>query len=270
MLSTLDLIQRMQLFALLTPEQAQWVADNAVKRRYKRGDLIVEQGGMGEEMIVLLSGRARVVTTDHRGREAILATLTAGDCIGEMSMIDSAPHSATVRTEVQCDALVLTRGFMASALPRSAGLTFAMLARLVKRLRQANRQIEALALLQLYDRVVRALQNMSELEDGQHILRRKINRQDLAKVVGASRERVSKVIKNLEERGQLQAQADGSLVIRGDLSDDPAPPQTAPAAPAATTAVSAASAASSSASASSETPAAPRRRSPRGASSAKD
>lgn len=220
MLTNLDLLQRIPLFSLVDARQLPWLAQNVVKRRYKRGEAIVTQGGMGHDMIVLLSGSARVVKTDERGREVILATLKAGECIGDMSVVDSAPHSATVITEVTSDALVLPRDFMAKALLESAGLTFGMLIRMVARLRAANEKAISLALLQLYDRVVRELINLSNREDGQYILRVKINRQDLAKTVGASRERVSKVIKNLEERGQLVRLPDGAYLVRQDLADD--------------------------------------------------
>lgn len=220
MISNLELIRRVPLFSLITPEQAQTVALNVTKRRYKRGELVVEQGGKTDEMIILLSGRARVLTSDHRGREVILATLKPGDCIGEMSMIDNGLHSATVRTEVQCDALVLSRGFLERCLPERTSLSFAIMHGLVGRLRQANRQIESLALLHVYERVLRALLNMSEADNGQQIIRRRVSRQDLAKLVGASREMVSRVMKSLEERGSIQTLEDGSVLVRSHLMDD--------------------------------------------------
>ena len=220
MISNLELIRRVPLFSLITPDQAQTVAQNVTKRRYKRGEVIVEQGRKSDEMIILLSGRARVLTADHRGREVILATLKPGDCIGEMSMIDNDPHSATVSTEVQCDALVLSRAFLEQYLPERSSLSFAITHGLVRRLREANRQIESLALLHVYDRVFRALLNMSEPDEGQQVIQRRVNRQDLAKTVGASREMVSRVMKNLEERGSIQTREDGSVLVRGNLMGD--------------------------------------------------
>jgi CRP-like cAMP-binding protein len=91
---------------------------------------------------------------------------------------------------------------------------------LVRRLRQANRQIESLALLQVYDRVFQALLNMAELEDGRQVIRRRVNRQDLAKLVGASREMVSRVMKNLQERGSIEPQEDGTVLLRSHLMED--------------------------------------------------
>ena len=72
-----------------------------VKRRFKRGEALVEQGQKSNALYILLTGRARVMTSDSRGREVILATLDQGDYLGEMSIIDNEPHSATVRAEVQ-------------------------------------------------------------------------------------------------------------------------------------------------------------------------
>ena len=78
MLSNLDLIRRVPLFSMLTVEQAQTIADGVVKRRYRRGEIIVEQGRKSDALFILLSGRARVITSDARGREVILAVLEAG------------------------------------------------------------------------------------------------------------------------------------------------------------------------------------------------
>ena len=103
LLSNLDLIRRVPLFSTLTQAQAESVADSVVKRRFKRGECIVEQGKKSNCLAIVLTGRARVVTTDTRGREVILATMNPGDYVGEMSLIDNQPHSATVRAEVQTD-----------------------------------------------------------------------------------------------------------------------------------------------------------------------
>ena len=79
MLSNLDLIRRVPLFSLLSNDQAQGIADNVVKRRYRRGEILVEQGGKSNALYILLTGRARVLTSDVRGREVILAVLNPGD-----------------------------------------------------------------------------------------------------------------------------------------------------------------------------------------------
>ncbi|EWS60708.1 Cyclic AMP receptor-like protein [Methylibium sp. T29-B] len=135
-----------------------------------------------------------------------------------MSLIDNEPHSATVRAEVQCDVLVLGRPEFARCLPENSSLSYAIMRGLVARLRAADRQIESLALLDVYGRVARALLDMSEEGAEYKLIRNKVSRQDLAKVVGASREMVSRVMKDLEERGFIQTQENGSVHIMERLA----------------------------------------------------
>jgi CRP-like cAMP-binding protein len=218
MISNLDLIRRVPLFSLLTNDQAQGIADSVVKRRYRRGEIVVEHGKKSNALFILLTGRARVLTADSRGREVILAVLQPGDYVGEMSLIDNEPHSATVRSEIQTDMLVLGRAEFARCLPENSTLSYAIMRGLVQRLRSADRQIESLALLDVYGRVARALLEMSEMIAEQKVIRNKVSRQDLAKVVGASREMVSRVMKDLEERGIIETQENGSVIIKESLA----------------------------------------------------
>ena len=217
MLSSLDLIRRVPLFSMLTNDQAQTIADSVVKRRFRRGEIIVEHGRKSNALYILHNGRARVLTADSRGREVILAALHPGDYVGEMSLIDDAPHSATVRAEVQTDMLVLGRAEFARCLPEVSSLAYAILHGLVQRLRAADRQIESLALLDVYGRVARARLEMADDDGETKLIRGKVSRQDLAKVVGASREMVSRVMKDLEERGMIETLEDGSVVLKQRL-----------------------------------------------------
>jgi CRP/FNR family cyclic AMP-dependent transcriptional regulator len=217
MLSNLDLIRRVPLFSMLTSTQAEAVAEGVVKRRFRRGEIIVEQGRKSNALFILLTGRARVLTADSRGREVILAMLHPGDYVGEMSLIDNEPHSATVRAEVQTDVLVLGRAEFARCLPENSSLSYAIMRGLVARLRAADRQIESLALLDVYGRVARTLLDMAEETGGTLLIRNKVSRQDLAKIVGASREMVSRVMKDLEDRQYVETQPDGSVVIKERL-----------------------------------------------------
>jgi CRP-like cAMP-binding protein len=219
MLSNLDLIRRVPLFSMLTNEQARAVADGVVKRRYRRGELVVEQGKKSNALFIMLNGRARVLTADSRGREVILAVLEAGDYVGEMSLIDNQPHSASVRCEVQCDMLILGRAEFARCLPENSSLSYAIMRGLVTRLRSADRQIESLALLDVYGRVARTLLDMAEDVDGEKVIRSKVSRQDMAKIVGASREMVSRVMKDLEERGVIETLESGAVLLKNRLPE---------------------------------------------------
>jgi len=218
MVSNLELIRRVPLFSTLTDAQAETVAAAVTKRRYKRGEAIVEQGKQSNALSIILNGRARVVTTDAKGREVILAILQPGDYMGEMSLIDNEPHSATVRTEVQTDVLVVGRPEFARCLPENSSMAYAVMRGLVQRLRQADRKIESLALMDVYGRVARSLLESAVADrEGKLVIRDKVSRQDLAKMVGASREMVSRVMKDLEERGFIETRADGTMWIKDRL-----------------------------------------------------
>lgn len=214
-LSNLDLIRRVPLFSMLTEAQAQTIAESVTKQRFRRGELIVESGKKSNALFIILNGRAHVVATDSRGREAILANLKQGDYIGEMSLIDNQPHSASVRTEVQTDVLVLGRAQFARILPENAAMTYAIMKVLVQRLRHADRKIESLALMDVYGRVASALLEIADVDtNGMTVIKEKVSRQNIAKTVGASREMVSRVMKDLEDKGYIENLPDGSLCIR--------------------------------------------------------
>lgn len=214
MLSNLDLIRRVPLFALLTPEQAALLSDAVEKRRFKRGELIVEKGKKSNSLFIILAGRARVVITDRKGREVILASLQPGDYIGEMSLIDNDPHSASVETEVQTDVLVLGRAEFTRCLAENASMSYSVMKGLVQRLRKADEKIGSLALLGVYGRVADVLMGRA-VPDGEKrmLIREKISRQDIAKMVGASREMVSRVMRDFEDHGFIETREGGAVVI---------------------------------------------------------
>lgn len=214
MLSNLDLIRRVSLFSTLTPEQAQALAETVLKKRFKRGEILVEQGGMSNSLYIILVGRIRVVMTDNKGREVILATLTSGDYVGEMSLIDSEPHSASVVADQQVDVLVLGRDSFLRCLGENMEMAHAVMRGLVQRLRKASENIGSLALVGVYGRVAKVLLDSAVLDEADGlIIREKVSRQDIAKMVGASREMVGRVMKDFEEQGFIQLLEGGMVRV---------------------------------------------------------
>ncbi|MDR1967939.1 MAG: Crp/Fnr family transcriptional regulator [Burkholderiaceae bacterium] len=226
MVSSLDLIRRVPLFSSLTDAQAEAVAAAVVKHRFKRGEVIVEKGKRTGALFILLNGRARVLSCDRKGREVILAVLQPSHHIGEMSLIDGEPHSATVQAEVQTDVLRLDGEQFVLCLSENASLAHAVMRGLALRLRQADHKIESLALLDVYGRVARALLEFAEdTGEVELLIRDRVSRQDVAKMIGASREMVSRVMKDLEKQGHIKTLGNGSIRIKSNLQEvagDPA------------------------------------------------
>lgn len=214
MLSNLDLIRRVSLFSTLTPDQAEALAATVSKKRFKRGEILVEQGKKTDALYIVLAGRTRVLMADSKGREVILATLVSGDYVGEMSLIDNAPHSATVVAEQQVDVLVLGRDSFLRCLGENMEMSHAVMRGLVQRLRKASDNISSLALVGVYGRVAKVLLDSAVPDDsGALLIRDKVSRQDIAKMVGASREMVSRVMKDFEEQGFIQLHDAGALRV---------------------------------------------------------
>ncbi|NUZ08882.1 Crp/Fnr family transcriptional regulator [Piscinibacter koreensis] len=211
---TIETLRRLPVFAALTPDEAQSICDRSLRRRYRRGEFLVEHGARSEALFVLLNGRARVLQVDRRGREVHLARLRAGDYVGEMSLIDEGSHSASVRAEAQTDVLVLGRAEFSRLMPEPSSLAYGLMRGLVQRLRSANQQIQSLALLDVQGRVAETLLSMSESVGTERVIREPVSRTRLAQTVGASREMISRVMKELEARGTVRIQANGWLVIQ--------------------------------------------------------
>ncbi len=216
MLTNQDLLRRVPLFTMLSDDQLRSLAAAVVKRRFKRGERIVEQGQKSDALSIILSGRARVLMTDSsKGREVILATLQVGDYIGEMSLIDNDVHSATVEAEIQTDVLELGRSEFLRSLAESGSMSYAIMRGLVQRLRHADRKIGSLALMSVYGRVANVLLDAAKAAPaGDMIIREKLSRQDIAKMVGASREMVSRVMKDFEEQGFVTPLENGAMHVK--------------------------------------------------------
>lgn len=215
LLSNLELIRRVPLFAQLTTAQAQSLVGSVSKQRFKRGETIVTQGQTSNALYILLTGRARVLMTDKRAREVILATLRVGDHVGEMSLIDGEPHSATVQAEIMTDVLVLGRKEFSRCIAENSSMAQSVMRELVRRLRSADHKIGSLALMGVYARVANVmLDNAVSDASGGLLIPHKVSRQDVAKMVGASREMVSRVMKDFEEQNFIETRKDGSILIK--------------------------------------------------------
>ncbi len=220
-MSTYDIrlfLRRVPLFYSLSESQIDMLAVGCAWRSFSRGRTIVAEGEPSQSLYILLSGRAKVQRSDSEGKEVILAVLGAGEFFGEMSLIDDEPRSASVITLESCDFLAIPKDNFLSVLNQSTEICLGVMRGLVKRLRSADRKIETLALLDVYGRVARVLLDSSELTEGNRIVRNRLPRQQIAKMVGASREMVSRVMKGLESEGFIAPMDEGQILLREKLS----------------------------------------------------
>ncbi len=215
MLTTSDLLRRVPIFSGLTQAQMSHLSETVVKQRFKRGAMIIEQGKKSGALFIILSGRARVIMTDRRAKEVILNTLGPGDYIGEMSLIDGKSHSASVKTEIQTDVLVLSHDEFVRCLTENQTIAVWIMKGLVQRLRKSSEKVSSLALMDVYGRVAKVLVDAAQPKgEPDLMICDKMTRQDIAKMVGASREMVSRVMRDFEDQGFITTQEDGCIVLK--------------------------------------------------------
>ena len=212
---SLLVLRNVPLFSGLEEEELERLSRVAVRRRAGRGDQVVRSGESADALLVLLTGRAKVTNFDEEGREIILAWLGPGEFFGEMGLIDGSARSASVVAVENCELLAIGKQEFQRCMQENFQVAQKLMQILVRRLREADRNIESLALLDVYGRVARLLLDLSEEEDGKRLIKKKkISKQDMARMIGASREMVSKVMRDLEIGGYIVTNGD-QITITG-------------------------------------------------------
>ena len=205
---SLVVLRNVPLFSGLEEQELERLSRVAVRRRAGRGDQVVRSGESADALLILLTGRAKVTNFDEEGREIILAWLGPGEFFGEMGLIDGSARSASVVAVENCELLAIGKQEFQRCMQENFQVAQKLMQILVRRLREADRNIESLALLDVYGRVARLLLDLSEEEDGKRLVKKKISKQDMARMIGASREMVSKVMRDLEVGGYIISEGD--------------------------------------------------------------
>lgn len=195
-----QILKTVPLFSSFTDQQIAMLASCVQHRSYPRGAAILRAGEETEALYIILSGRVKVLIPDEEGHEVILSMMGAQDFVGEMGLLDDLPSSATVETLEPCEMLRIPRTAFLTCLEGNSEVAMTVLRNLIKRLRDADRKIESLALIDVYGRVARLIIDMAEQIDGNWVVPRAPAKQEIARMIGASREMVSRVIKDLHEK----------------------------------------------------------------------
>jgi CRP/FNR family cyclic AMP-dependent transcriptional regulator len=208
------MLRSVPLFASISEEPLRLLTTVVTRRSVTRSTIIMAAGDPTDSLYIILSGRLKVMMSDEDGKEVILSILGPGEFFGEMGLIDDAPRSASVVAIEPCELLVISRRDFKKCLVENAEMSMAVMRGLVRRLREADRKIGSLALLDVYGRVARLLLDMSETVDGQKMVTKRLPKQDIAKMIGASREMVSRVMKDLQVGGYIEMR--GSTIVLRD------------------------------------------------------
>jgi len=215
MVST-TVLKAVPLFSSFPDEQLRMLASVVTRRSVPRSTTIMASGDATDSLYIVLSGRLKVMMSDAEGKEVILSILGSGEFFGEMGLIDDAPRSATVVAIEPCELLCIAKRDFKKCLAENFEMAMAVMRGLVRRLREADRKIGSLALLDVYGRVARLLLDMSETVEGEKVVTKRLPKQDIAKMIGASREMVSRVMKDLQMGGYIEVRG-SNIVLRDSI-----------------------------------------------------
>ena len=207
-------LKSVPLFASFQDEQLRTLVTLVTRRSAPRGSTIMAAGDLTDTLYLVISGRLKVMMGDADGKEVILTIIGPGEFFGEMGLIDDNPRSASVVAIEPCELLSITKRDFRKCMAENFEMAMTVMRGLVRRLREADRKIGSLALLDVYGRVARLLLDMAEEVNGQKMVTKRLPKQDIAKMIGASREMVSRVMKDLQMGGFIEMR--GSTILLHD------------------------------------------------------
>jgi len=212
-----DFFQINPLFSGLSETERQLIIRAARKKAYPKNTIILSEGDNTDSLYMVCKGQVKVSIVDEYGKEVILALLGPGEYFGEMTaMADGVSRSACVVTREACEMMVLQKDDFRKVVKDNPDVVIALLKKSMERLREANKKIESLALLDVYGRVARLFTNLSRPCGGVQVIEEKLTHQDIANMVGSSREMVSRVLKELSSGGYITV-TNKVITINGKL-----------------------------------------------------
>ncbi|HPC82045.1 MAG TPA: Crp/Fnr family transcriptional regulator [Thermoanaerobaculaceae bacterium] len=222
--SVAELLAANPLFGELAPSELAALAAAAERHEFGRDEAIFTMQQPADSLYVLVSGRVKVCVSTAAGKEIILATLGPGQFVGEMALLDNEPRSASVVTQLPTTAYRIRRADFERLLEVYPSIARKLLRELSMRLRRANAQMESLVTLDVIGRLARyfidlARQHGQVLGNGWVAVRRPTH-QDIAASVGTSRETVTRLMTELENRGLVVNEGKMSYLREEALAEE--------------------------------------------------
>jgi CRP-like cAMP-binding protein len=210
----LDSLRAIPLFAAVGDEDLESIAPLLIERRVPKHQTIVEEGLTGDYMYVIREGEVKVTKLSGDGREKILELLGPGDFFGEMSLLDNSVRSASVKTLTETRVMALSRSDFLKELRHNPDLAMAVIQELTRRVRQMDEQASSLSFQRVKERTQGLLVRLAK-DQTRHAGRLStpaLTHQQIADMIGTSRETVTRVVKRLKQQGWLEQEGKRYLV----------------------------------------------------------
>jgi CRP/FNR family cyclic AMP-dependent transcriptional regulator len=206
------MIENVALFSNLTGHAIEELELIARRRTFAKGAVVIQEGDASDSLYVLISGKAVALRTDDSGRQLVVNRFGPWDYFGEMSFFDRSARCATVMTKERCEVMMIARSDFLGFVDQHKEILWNVINALLAKIRKATEQIQSLAFLDVYGRLARFL---IENQDGDGLLKEKFTQQELADVVGASRETVSRIFNELVDGGYIRKEKGRIVIVRG-------------------------------------------------------
>jgi CRP/FNR family cyclic AMP-dependent transcriptional regulator len=197
------MIENISIFAGLAPADREMIEQRVVRRSYPRNTIILSEGDNSDSLYLILSGKVKVFLNDENGKEAIINYQEAGEYFGELSLIDESTRSASIMTTEKCTLAVITRQAFHQIMQENPTIAIHLLKDLVHRIRALTEEVRSLALSDVYGRLSKTLLGMAVEREGEWVIDEPFTQQEVANRIGASREMVCRIIKDLVKGGYL-------------------------------------------------------------------
>ena len=196
------MLSNISLFSSMSPEHLQVLEQFSTTRHYPKGVMLIMEGSENNQLFIIRSGKVSVFVNDEEGKQANLNYMGVGEHFGELSLLDGNPGSASVMTVTECELTTLSRNSFHEFLIDEPELSIRLIEELVGRIRALTDNVKNLALFDVYGRVIKTLMRLSNTE--KCIENPKPTHQDIANMVGSSREMVSRIMKELVTGGYIE------------------------------------------------------------------
>ena len=199
-------LQDVPLFTGLEDGGLDAIAKHAVTRGFSKNVILINEGDPGNTLYIILSGKVKVFLRNEQGKEVILTYQGPGEYFGEMALIDEEPRSASVMTLEPSKFLVISRNDFMQCLGLNPEVAIHLIKHLSRRLRTLTDNVKSLALLDVYGRLARTLLKLAQPKEGKLVVTERLTHQDIANLVGASREMVTRIMKDLVAGGYINVE----------------------------------------------------------------
>jgi CRP/FNR family cyclic AMP-dependent transcriptional regulator len=191
--------------APLAQDTLRAIAASGVVRHFPKNAVLINEGEHGDSLFIVLSGKVKVYTSNEAGKEFIIDFHGPGEYVGEMSL-DGAPRSASVMTIEPTSCAVVSRAHFREFILAHPDFALHLIEKLIERVRRTTENVKSLALSDVYGRLVRLLQALGQEREGRVVIPEKLTQQDIAERVGASRDMISRLLKDLVAGGYLSVE----------------------------------------------------------------